>query len=63
LGHESGSVTTGTNHRRCLLEVRLAGRQPLAVSHQAGTLEQAVSGAIDRMKRSLESTLGRLAGH
>jgi len=62
LGNESGSVTNGEN-KRCLLEVRLAGRQPIAVSHQAATLEQALSGATDRMKRSLDSTLGRLAQH
>lgn len=62
LGNESGSVTNGEN-KRCLLEVRLAGRQPIAVSHQAATIEQALSGATDRMKRSLDSTLGRLNGH
>ena len=53
----------GHDDKRCLMEARMEGHQPIAVSHQAATMEQAVSGASDRMKRSLESTLGRLNGH
>jgi ribosome-associated translation inhibitor RaiA len=45
---------------RCLLEARLAGLQPVTVSHQAATMEQAVDGAVDKLKRSLDSTLERL---
>lgn len=47
--------------KRCLLEARLAGRQPVAVSHQAATLDQAVDGAAGKLKRSLDSILGRLS--
>ena len=50
----------GTKDKRCLLEARLAGLQPVSVSHQAATLEQAVDGAVEKLKRSLDSTLGRL---
>ncbi len=53
----------GGDDKRCLMEARLAGRQPVAVSHEAATLEEAVDGAADKMKRSLDSTLGRLGGH
>lgn len=49
--------------KRCLMEARLAGRQPVAVSHQGATLDQAVDGAADKLKRSLDSTLGRLGDH
>ena len=52
----------GAKDERCLLEARLAGLQPLAVSHQATTLEQAVDGAVEKLKRSLDRTLGRLGG-
>jgi len=45
---------------RCLLEARLAGRQPVAVTDAAATVEQAVDGAVRKMRRSLDSTLGRL---
>ncbi|MDZ4681964.1 MAG: HPF/RaiA family ribosome-associated protein [Saprospiraceae bacterium] len=50
----------GLNDMRCLLEARIEGRQPFAVSCQADTVELAVSGAIDKLKTSLETTLGRI---
>ena len=46
--------------KRCLLEVRLAGRQPASVSEQAQTVDQAVRGAAQKMVSSLESELGKL---
>jgi len=60
LSDENSDKKLGTEDKRCLLEARLAGLQPIAVSHQAATLEQAVDGAADQLKRSLDSTLGRL---
>lgn len=51
----------GAEDKRCLLEARLAGLQPIAVSDQAATLEQAVEGAVEKLKHSLDSTLGRLS--
>lgn len=49
----------GANDKRCMLEARLGGRQPIAVTHQAATLEQAVDGAAVKLVRLIESTLGR----
>jgi uncharacterized protein YjbJ (UPF0337 family) len=43
-----------------MIEARLEGRQPTAVKHAAATLDQAAKGAADKLKSSLESTLGRL---
>lgn len=60
LRDENSGSKFGTQDKRCLLEVRLVGHQPIAVSHQASTLKQAVDGAAKKMKRSLVSTLGRL---
>jgi ribosome-associated translation inhibitor RaiA len=53
----------GPNDIQCLLEARLEGRQPIAVSHQADKVEQAISGAIDKLKTSLEKILGRLQNY
>lgn len=50
----------GTNDVRCLVEVRVAHKQPIAASHQAGSLEEAVGGALDKAHRVIESTIGRL---
>jgi ribosome-associated translation inhibitor RaiA len=45
---------------RCLLEARVTGYQPIAVSDHAPTLHQAISGAADKLKRAIDSALGRL---
>jgi len=50
----------GQNEKRCVMEARLEGRQPVAVTNQAETLNQAVDGAADKLARLIESTLGRL---
>ena len=47
--------------KRCMMEARLEGRRPIAVTHQAGTLDEAISGAADKLKVSIESMVGRLA--
>lgn len=62
LSDENGRKS-GPNDKRCLMEVRLEGRQPVAVTHQAATLDEAVSGAADKMTSALDSTLGRLRGY
>jgi len=62
LSDENGGKE-GLNDIRCLLEARLEGRQPIAVSCQDNTVEFAVSGAIDKLKASLETILGRLRDH
>ena len=61
LSDENSDKKFGTKDMRCLLEARLAGLQPVTVSHKAATPEQAVEGAVEKLKRSLDSTLGRLA--
>lgn len=54
---------SGGSDKRCLIEARLTGQQPVAVSHQGSTIEEAYSGAAKKLRRSLESTLGRLNDH
>jgi len=53
----------GQNDKRCLMEARLEGRQPTAVTCDAPTLAQAVAGAADKLKNSLETTVKRLSEH
>jgi ribosome-associated translation inhibitor RaiA len=57
---DENSHKGGQNDKRCLLEARLEGLQPLAVTSYAETTEKAVSRAIDKLKASLDRTLGRL---
>ena len=57
---DESSHKSSQNDKRCMMEARLEGRQPIAVTHRAATLDQAVDGAADKLARLIESTLGRL---
>ncbi len=57
-GHKSG-----TDDKRCMLEARLEGLQPIAVTNNAATLEQALTGAITKLKTSLDTTLGKMRNY
>lgn len=48
---------------RCMLEVRMAGQQPVVVNDQAPAIDQAVTGAARKMVGLLESELGRRSSH
>lgn len=61
LSDVNSDAKNGPSDMHCLLEARPAGHQPVVVSHQARTVPEAVTGAADKLKRSLESLLGRLA--
>ena len=49
--------------KRCLLEARPEGRNPVAVSHQASTLILAVEGAAEKLARAMDSDIGRQRSH
>lgn len=50
----------GTDDKRCLMEARLRSHQPVAVSHHAGSVHEAVDGAARKLRVALEALLGRL---
>ena len=62
LDDENGGKA-GTDDKRCMMEARLRSHQPVAVSHHAGSIREAVDGAARKLKASLESLLGRLDAH
>lgn len=53
----------GINDIRCLIEARIKGKNPIAVSEQAKNIELAVSGAIQKLKTALESIIDRMKEH
>ena len=53
----------GQKDKRCMLEARIKNMSPIAVTCDGDTIEQAVSGAIDKLIKSLDSKLGRLSNH
>lgn len=54
---------SGGNDIHCVMEARPAGLQPVAATHNAGELDEAVSGAAKKLKASLETTFGKLHDH
>lgn len=50
----------GGNDKRCLLEARFSGQEPLVASENSPNLEQAVEGAVDKLLRVIESQVERL---
>jgi hypothetical protein len=49
----------GNNDKRCMIEARLEGRQPIVVIDHAMTLNQAFFGAIGKLINMIESIQGR----
>jgi len=58
--NDENAHKNGQDDQRCLMEARLNGMQPIAVTHKAATLEQAVDGAADRLKNALDNAIGKL---
>jgi ribosome-associated translation inhibitor RaiA len=59
LSDESGPKNVGDD-KRCLIEARIAGRQPLIARHDAPSVHQAIDGAIERLVHAITSSLGKL---
>jgi ribosome-associated translation inhibitor RaiA len=52
--HLSDEAGSGPKDLRCTMEVRLAGKQPLAVTHHAETVGEACTGAAHKLKALVE---------
>lgn len=62
LSDENGKKE-GLNDIRCLIEARLEKRQAITLTNQADTVELAISGAINKLKVSLEKVHERSKMH
>lgn len=60
---DENSDKKGGENMRCMMEARLEGRPPVAVTHHAATVDDAVDGAAAKLARLIDSTLGRLRAH
>ena len=56
---DEDGIKKGKNDKRCMIEARLEGRQPIVVTDHAATLNQALDGAIDKLINMIESIHGR----
>lgn len=53
----------GENDKKCVLEARLRGMQPIAVTGRGNSIDQALGDASTKMKTSLDSTMGKLKSY
>ncbi len=59
LSDENSGKKDGSEDMRCMMEARLEGRQPIVVTDQAATLDQAVDGAAHKLTRLIETIIGK----
>lgn len=60
--NDTNAQKSGDRDKRCLMEARIAGHQPVAVSHEADSLDEAINAAAEKLERSLDHIFGKL-GH
>ncbi|AKJ27505.1 HPF/RaiA family ribosome-associated protein [Caldimonas brevitalea] len=63
LNDVNGSEKTGPNDIRCMIEARVTGHEPVAVSDHAPTVDQALRSSVAKLQRALDSVVGRRNEH
>lgn len=51
---------SGSDDKRCMIEARPTGQQPVAVTHHGVTIDAAGRGAVQKLRSLLDSRFGRL---
>jgi ribosome-associated translation inhibitor RaiA len=59
LNDENG-IKAGGSDKRCQIEARPRGLQPVSVTHKAESLDFAVEGAIEKLSHALSHQFGKL---
>ncbi|WP_316737133.1 HPF/RaiA family ribosome-associated protein [Pedobacter aquatilis] len=62
LSDENGSKD-GLEDKRCLLEARISGKEPIAVTNLGNNYDLAIAGALSKLKSKLETIAGKLKAH
>lgn len=57
---DNKSQKSADGDSRCMMEARVTGYQPIAVSEHAANLHLSIAGAADKLKRAVDNALGRL---
>ena len=56
---ENSSEKRSSDDKRCTLEARLAGLQPMAATHFAPTVREALAGALQKLDSAITSVVER----
>jgi ribosome-associated translation inhibitor RaiA len=64
LSDENGPKgNAGPGDKRCLLEIRMRGIDPLAFTEFSDNIDAALVGAVDKAQRTIRKTLDKRRGH
>ncbi|MGW4063417.1 HPF/RaiA family ribosome-associated protein [Amycolatopsis sp. NPDC004747] len=58
-----GEDGAGPEDKKCVIEARPGGKQPVAVTHHAATVDDAYTGATHKLVRALETRYDRAHDH
>jgi ribosome-associated translation inhibitor RaiA len=61
LTDENSTGKTGGHDKKCTIEVRMAGRQPISTTDHGATHDQALHGAAMKMKSQIETIVGKIS--
>lgn len=53
----------GEDDKRCVIEAKLKGKSPATVKNTAGNIDDAISGAIDKITKMLETSIGKMRNY
>lgn len=56
---DQNAEKSGPDDKRCMIEARLEGRQPVSATNTADNLQSAITGAVDKMRNILDRELGK----
>lgn len=58
--NDMNGAKAGDHDKRCMMEARLRGHQPVAVTELSGSMEQSIHNAAKKLRRAIDHTLGRI---
>lgn len=60
LTDENSTDKSGGNDKRCMIEIRMAGMDPITATDHAASHDQALRGATSKMQGQIETIVGKL---
>lgn len=60
---DENSEKGGSDDKRCMMEARVKGLKPTAVTFKHGTVKGAINGAVGKMRTALDRELGKRKEH
>lgn len=58
--HDENGDRNAVHDKRCVAEARAAGHDPVSVTDQADSIDQATAGALGKMATALDRTFGKM---